>query len=67
MQTQRFGNLLAHSEYGIQRGHGILKDHRDVVAAYVTHLAVGKLQQIPAFKKNLSGGDLPWRRHEPHD
>lgn len=33
MQRQRFGNLLADGHQRGQRGHRVLKDHRDALAA----------------------------------
>ena len=67
MQTQRFGNLLANREDRIQRGHRILKDHRDVVTTHGAHLGIRKLQQIAVFEKNLAGDDLSRRRNQTHD
>src|SRR5882762_7904854 len=67
MQTQRLGNLLAHCKDRVERRHRILKDHGDVVAAHMTHLSVGKLQKVYAFKQYLAGHDLSRRRDQAHD
>jgi hypothetical protein len=40
MQTKCFGNLFADSEHRVERSHRILKDHRDVITANLSHLRV---------------------------
>src|SRR6185369_10584537 len=67
METQCFGNLFADGKDRIERGHWILKDHGDIVAAHLAHFGVGKLEQILAVKKYLAVYDLSGRRDKPHD
>ena len=62
MQAQRFGNLFADGENGIERRHRILKDHGDVVAAHLAHLGVGKFEQIFAVEKYLAVDNFSRRR-----
>jgi biotin synthase-related radical SAM superfamily protein len=33
VNLHRLGDLVAHSEHRVERGHRVLKDHRDVFAA----------------------------------
>ena len=67
MQPQGLGNLFTDSENRIERGHRILKNHGDVIAAHVAHLAVGKPEQIFSVKENFPADDFPRRRDQPHD
>ena len=39
MQDQRFGDLMADGQHRVERGHRLLEDHRDLVAADLAHLA----------------------------
>ncbi|MNZ75470.1 hypothetical protein D3C78_939480 [compost metagenome] len=48
-----FGNLTADGEDRIERGHRLLKDHRDIVAAHATHLFFGKRQQIAPVEQDF--------------
>ena len=67
MQTQGFGNLFTHLENGIKRRHRILKDHRDIIAADLAHIRLGKLQQIVAVKNNFTIDNFSGRRYQAHD
>jgi hypothetical protein len=58
----------ADGQHRVERRHRILKDHRDVMAADLTHLGLALLEQVRAFEEHLAGFDLPRRlRDEPHD
>ena len=46
VQTHRFGDLLAHRQHRVQAGHGLLKDHGDLVAAQAAHVVVAHLQHV---------------------
>src|SRR5438045_3499246 len=46
MKLERFGDLPADGEDRIQAGHGVLEDHRDVVAADAPDLVVVHLQDV---------------------
>ncbi|MNC59214.1 hypothetical protein D3C75_1090090 [compost metagenome] len=37
MQPQALGNLFAYCEYRVERGHRVLENHRDLVAADFPH------------------------------
>ncbi|MBA7678295.1 hypothetical protein ES703_86568 [subsurface metagenome] len=38
MNVDRLTYLIAYSEHGVQRGHGVLKDYGDMVTPDVLHL-----------------------------
>ncbi|MNE67979.1 hypothetical protein D3C80_1636180 [compost metagenome] len=57
MITGRFGNLPPDLEYRIERGHRLLKNHRNPVAADAADFFGRHLQHILALKTNLAGGD----------
>ena len=62
------GDLLADRVDRVQRGHRLLEDHRDLVAADRAHLALGELEQILARRRAPRPFDAPGRmRDEPHD
>src|SRR5262249_40735969 len=68
VQTDRLTDLIAHGKYRVQRGHGLLKDHGNLVAANFTHLLVAQLEEIVPAIANLAADDLSrWRRDQPHD
>src|SRR6266851_4523666 len=66
MQADGLGHLPPSPEDGVQRRHRVLKDHRDVLAAYLAHLAFGDLGEIAALEHDLAAQDLP-RTLEAHD
>src|SRR6185295_6663564 len=68
MDEQRLHNLQANRKHRIERRHRLLKYHRDVAAAHLTHFLVGKLKKIAAFEQNAPMNDAASRlRQQPHD
>jgi hypothetical protein len=67
----RLGNLLPHAHRGIQRGHGLLKDHRDPRSAQPPHGLRIQRQKIdwrrPIRGKRYFAADRCFRREQPHD
>ena len=45
-EPDRFDDLIAHGEHRVQRGHGLLEDHRDVPAAHSHQLFLRQPQQV---------------------
>lgn len=66
VQLDCFGNLIAYSVNGIERGHWILKDHRDLPPSQTTHLFVVEFHQIAAGKYDLALCDPSRRRNQSH-
>src|SRR5690554_1278077 len=65
MQTHRLGDLLAHRVHGVERRHRFLKDHRDVVAADVAHIARRQVEQLAAIEADTAPlHDLARRRRD---
>ena len=60
-------DLVAHAVDGVERRHGLLEDHRDLVAAHVLHLALGKPQQVLTVKGDRAGCDVARLLQQPHD
>ncbi len=58
MEAGDFGELLADGEKRIERGHRVLKDHGDAVAADVGELALRKRKQIAAFENGMAADNL---------
>src|SRR5712691_508466 len=67
MRLDRFGDLITDAEDRIERGHRLLEDHRDVVAANLLHLLLRELEQILAPELDLALGDLRVLLQQPHD
>ena len=44
MQFDGLDDLVAHGKHGVEAGHRLLKDHRDVIAAHLPHLSLGQFQ-----------------------
>lgn len=64
MESDRFRNLFTHGKHGIERGHWVLEDHRDVIAAHLAQFGLAKLEEITTFKENLAAGNAAGRRYE---
>src|SRR5438876_4639217 len=68
VQPDGLRDLLADGEDRIQRGHGLLEDHRDLFAADLPHLRGGQAEEVLAVVDDLALHDAPGRlRDEPHD
>src|SRR5256886_330322 len=68
MQPDRLADLIANRENRIQRGHRLLKDHGDLVAANLTHLLVVEFEEIAPLIENFATDDAFGRRgYEAHD
>src|SRR5262249_25477386 len=68
VQPDRLGDLLADREDGVQRGHRLLEDHRDLFAADLPHLRGGQAEEVLAVVDDLALHDAAGRlRDEPHD
>ncbi len=62
MDNGGFGNLIPDREHGVQRGHRLLKDHRDLIATNRAQLGCGQRQQIAAFEFDQTAGKHVARR-----
>ena len=68
MQRNRFGDLVADCEYRIERGHRLLKDHSDILAAHGAHLRLIKSEQVDAGELDLSLRNPTGRSgNQPHE
>ena len=68
VQPQRFGDLVADRQHRVERGHRLLKDHRNVVAADIAHFVFVELQQVFPLQRDRAADDLSWRiGDQPHD
>jgi len=57
-QAQGLRDLLPAGKHGVERGHGLLEDHRDLLAPDLPHLAGGQVHEVPAVVEDLSLHDL---------
>ena len=67
MDEERLHDLHSDRKDRIERGHRLLEDHRDFVAAHGPHLFVGKFEQIAAFEQNAPTGHAAGLRKQTHD
>src|SRR5256886_15944337 len=63
----RLFDLETHTEHRVQRGHRVLEDHRDLVAAKLPDLLVRHLHDVLFAVQDLSTGDLPGFRNQPQE
>ena len=56
VQAQRFADLVADGQHGIQRGHRLLENHRDVLAAYAAQLDGLAVQQVDVVVQDPARG-----------
>ena len=61
MQCYCLGDLSPDRQERVQRGHRLLKDHRDLVAADRLHFALGEIEEVAALKADGTADD-PSRR-----
>jgi len=69
VQRKGLGDLAADRQNGIERGHRLLENHRDLVAAHLAHLRLGQAEQVAPLERDpprhgTSGGDAIRRRME---
>src|SRR5260370_953574 len=64
VQRQRLADLPADRQYRVERGHRLLKDHRDVVAAHVAHFSFAELAQVAPGEADHPRDDAPGRRRD---
>ena len=68
MDAQRLAHLFPDPAHRVERGHRLLKHHRDVAAADAAQPVGVELRQIGAVEVDALGRDLPRRhRHQPHE
>ena len=68
MDPKRFGDLLADGHGGIERGHGVLKDHANVTTSISSALSIGQLEKILTLKPGLSRSNIARRpRNQIHE
>ena len=68
MTQNALDDLLADRQHRVERGHRLLKDHRDAIAAKLAQGRRRKLHKIDAVEQDLAAGDSPGRaRHQAHD
>ncbi len=56
MHAHRSGNLIAHTKYRVERGHRLLKHHRDAISAHATHLGFGQCEEIASHEADRTTG-----------
>jgi hypothetical protein len=62
MQDDGFGDLRARRVDGVQARHGLLEDHRDLIAADASHLGLLRLPEVFAAELDGSRFDAARRR-----
>ena len=58
LSLQRLKELLSHRGHGVERGHGVLEDHADLLAANLAQLPLAHLGHVAALVENLAAHDL---------
>ena len=68
MGADRLDQLHPHGQHRVQRGHRLLKDHRNPVAAHAAHGGFGQAGQIGVAQPHRAASDPHGRRwQEAHD
>ena len=65
MDADGFGDLEADGLDRIERGHRLLEDHGDLVAAHRPHGGFAELEQIAPFEQDFAtddAGELRWQQ-----
>ena len=66
MGGEDLGDLLADAHQRIERGHRLLKDHRDARPAQRLLLGLGQAQDVARFEHGAAGFHAHARRQQPH-
>src|SRR5215472_8218166 len=61
MERNRLADLASDRDQRIERGHRLLKNHRNVVAADALHLAFGQVKQVGSGKSDFTADDASGR------
>src|SRR5215475_748671 len=68
MQPHGFADLVADPDHRIERGHRLLEDHGDAIAADLAHLGFVEGEQVGTLEQDLAADDAPGRvGYETHD
>ena len=68
MQKDHLADLVAHGFHRVQRGHRVLEDHGDFLAADRPHLLIAQLEEVLSLEKHLAAQHLCRRvRQNPKD
>ena len=68
MDPKRFSDLLADGHGGVERGHGVLKDHANVSTSISSALSIGQLEKILTLKPGLARPNVARRsRNQIHE
>jgi hypothetical protein len=54
MKPEHFGDLVSNGEDGVERGHGFLEDHGDLLTPDLLHLLLRKGEEICPFEEDLT-------------
>ena len=60
-------NLVAHAVDGVERGHGLLEDHRDLPAADLLHLGLRGGEEVLAVEGDRAAGHMAGLLEQSHD
>jgi hypothetical protein len=63
----RLRHLVADREERIERGHGVLQDHGDALAAYAAHVGVRLLQQVLTLEQHAAARHAGRWRQQAQD
>ena len=67
MDADRLGDLATDGHRRVERGHRVLEDHADVVAADLADLLLADRNEVAAVQSDLAAGDEPAPRQQAHD
>ena len=58
MDDKRLRKLPLNGENGVEAGHGLLENDRNIVAANLIHLTKGEFSEINTIKENLTASNI---------
>ena len=61
VERQRLGDLAADGQHRVERGHRLLEDHRDLVAADPAHLGPAQPEQVAALEADRAAREAAGR------
>jgi hypothetical protein len=67
MHAERLADLVADREQRIERGHRVLQDHGDALAAHAAHLGIRLVEQVLALEHHPPADDARRRRQQAQD
>jgi hypothetical protein len=67
VDAQNLGDLVANFDNRVEGRLRLLEDHRDAIAAHMSHFGLGQFEQVLVIEDDFALGNFTGLADEPHD